>query len=129
MVASSKNESNSSKDSYGQISLPQAAGDGDKALMKPLPKNAAGLLSIDKDGWTLLWVATKEHEAVIHLLLENGAELESHDVNGRTCCHGLQEMDRKMWSSYFSRRVLTSYPRTLIVELHCHGQRGMAVKW
>jgi ankyrin repeat protein len=43
------------------------------------------LESKDNDGRTpLSWAAGLENEAVVELLLENGAELESKDNDGRT---------------------------------------------
>ncbi|RMZ87413.1 hypothetical protein DV736_g5365, partial [Chaetothyriales sp. CBS 134916] len=47
--------------------------------------NEINIESISNDGQTpLLWVAANGHEAVVKLLLEKGAELETKDIWGRT---------------------------------------------
>ena len=46
----------------------------------------------------LSWAAESGHEAVVKLLLENGAELETKDelMVGRRC-HGLQRTGTRQW--------------------------------
>ncbi|CZR70056.1 uncharacterized protein PAC_19957 [Phialocephala subalpina] len=66
-------------------SLPRAAANGHKALVKLLLEKGTELKAKNEDNRaSLLLAAANGHEAVVKLLLEKGAELEAEDDNRRT---------------------------------------------